>query len=113
VVKFKYLEINLTNQNCIHAEIKSRLNSGNAHHNLVQNLLSSCPLSKNIKIKMHSCIILPTMGIKLGLSHWLRVFKNRVLRKILGPKRDEVTGEKRKLNMSSFLICTSHQTLSG
>jgi len=38
------------------------------------------------------------MGIKLGLSHWLRMFKNKVLRKILGSKRDEVTGDKRKLN---------------
>jgi hypothetical protein len=68
VVKFKYLEINLTNQNCIHAEIKSRLNSGNACHNLVQNLLSSCLLSKNIKIKIHSCIILPT--ILYGHKTW-------------------------------------------
>jgi hypothetical protein len=32
------------------------------------------------------------MSVKLGLSHSLRVFENRVLRKILGPKRDEVTG---------------------
>ena len=33
------------------------------------------------------------MGAKLGLSHRLRFTKNRVLRKIFGPKRDEVTGE--------------------
>jgi hypothetical protein len=33
------------------------------------------------------------MGAKLGLSHRLRFSKNRVLRKIFGPKRDEVTGE--------------------
>jgi hypothetical protein len=41
------------------------------------------------------------MGIKLGLAlteeHRLRVFGNRVLRRIFGPKRDEVTGEQRKL----------------
>jgi hypothetical protein len=42
------------------------------------------------------------MGVKLGLlilreEHRLRVFENRVLRKILGPKRDEVIGEWRKL----------------
>jgi len=30
-------------------------------------------------------------------EHWLRVFENRVLRRIFGPKRDEVTGEWRKL----------------
>jgi hypothetical protein len=43
------------------------------------------------------------MGVKLGLSHWgrnngLRVFENWVLREIFGPKRDEVTGEWRRLH---------------
>jgi hypothetical protein len=38
------------------------------------------------------------MGVKLGLLHTLRVFVNRVLRRIFGPKRDEVTGEWRKLH---------------
>jgi hypothetical protein len=42
------------------------------------------------------------MGMKRGLSlreeHRLRVFKNRVLRRIFGPKRDEVMGEWRKLH---------------
>jgi hypothetical protein len=42
------------------------------------------------------------MGVKLGLSHRGRkkdrVFENRVLRRILGPKRDEATGEWRRLH---------------
>jgi len=38
------------------------------------------------------------MGVKLGGSHWLRVFENRVLRRIFGPKRDELTGEWRILH---------------
>jgi hypothetical protein len=42
VAKFKYLGMMLTNQNGIHDEIKSRLNSGNACYHSVQNLLSSC-----------------------------------------------------------------------
>jgi hypothetical protein len=43
----------LTNQNDIHDEIKSRLNSGNACYCLVHNILSSCLISKNLKIKIY------------------------------------------------------------
>jgi hypothetical protein len=71
----------------------------------VQNLLSSHLLSKNIKIRIYKTIILPVvcMGVKLGLltlrgEHRLRVFENTVLRRIFEPKRDEVTGEWRKLH---------------
>jgi hypothetical protein len=38
------------------------------------------------------------MGAKLGQEHRLRVFENRVLRRIFGPKRDEVTGGWRELH---------------
>jgi len=95
----------LTNQNSIQEEIKSRLKSGNACYLSVQNLLSSSLLSTNLKIKIYRTIILPV--VFYGRETWsltmreertrLRVFENRVLR-ILGPKRDEVTGEGRKLH---------------
>jgi hypothetical protein len=40
-------------------------------------------------------------------EHRLRVFKNRVLRRIFGPKRDEVTGEWRKLHNDELHILYS------
>jgi hypothetical protein len=60
----------LTNQNCIHEENKSRLNSGNACYLSFQSVLSSRLLSRNVKIKIYKTIILPVfyMGVKLGLS---------------------------------------------
>ena len=71
----------------------------------MQNLLSSSLLSKNLKIKIYRKIILPvvlygreTWSLPLREERRLRVFENRVLRRIFGPKRDEVTGERRKLH---------------
>jgi hypothetical protein len=85
-------------------EIKRRFNSGNAWYHSVQNLLSS-RLSKNLKIRIYKTIILPvvlygceTWSLSLREEYRLRVFENRVLRKIFGPKRDEVTWELRKLH---------------
>ena len=58
--EFKYLGT-LTNQNSIQEEIKSRLKLGNAYYYLVQNLLSSSLLSKNLKIKIYRTIVLPVV----------------------------------------------------
>jgi UDP-galactopyranose mutase len=71
VEEFKYLGTNLTNQNSIQEEIKSRLKSGNACCYSVQNLWSSSLLSKKLKIKVYRTIILPVFctGVKHGRSH--------------------------------------------
>jgi hypothetical protein len=78
---------------------KRRLNSGNACYHSVQNLSSSRLLSKNVKIRIYKTIILPlilygceTWSVTVREEHKLRVFENRVLRRIFGPKRDGVTG---------------------
>jgi hypothetical protein len=52
VAQFKYLGTTVTNQNLTLEEIKSRVNSGNACYNSVQNLLSSHLLSKNAKVRI-------------------------------------------------------------
>jgi len=44
-------------------------------------------------------------------DHRLRVFENRVLRRIIWPKRDEVTRDWRKLHDVELMICTPHQIL--
>jgi hypothetical protein len=105
VAKFKYLGATLMDQKCSHEEIRSRLNLGNARYHAVQNLLSSRLLSRNVKIKVYKTIILPvvlyvceTLSLTLREEHRLRVFENSVLRRIFGPKRDEVTGGWRKLH---------------
>jgi hypothetical protein len=105
VEEFKYLGTTQTNQNSIQEEIKSRLKLRNACYYSVQNLLSSSLLSKTLNIKIYRTIILPvalygceTWSLTLREERRLRVFQNRVLRTVVGPKRDEVTGEWKKLH---------------
>jgi len=99
------LGTNLTNQNYIQEEIKSKLKSGNVCYHSVQNILSSGLLSENINIKIYKIIILPvvlygceTWSLTLREDRRLSVFENRVLRNIFGPKWGKVTGEWRKLH---------------
>jgi hypothetical protein len=74
------------------------------------------PFSKTfcLKIRIYKTIILPvvlygckTWSLTLREEHRLRVFENRALRRIFGPKRDEVTGENGI--MRSFVSCTLRQ----
>jgi hypothetical protein len=68
VAKFTSLGTTLTNQDDIHDEIKSRLNSRNACYHSVQNLLSSRLISKNLKIKIYKTVILPV--VLYGCETW-------------------------------------------
>ena len=71
----------------------------------MQKLLSSCLLSKNLKIEINRTIILSvvvcgfeTWSLTLREERRLWVFESRVLRRIFGPKRDEVTWQCGKLH---------------
>ena len=86
----------------------------------MRNLLSSRLLLKNLKIKIYRTIILPV--VLYGCEAWslilreerkLGVFENRVLRIIFGSRRDEVTGEWRRLHNEKLMICTPHPILCG
>jgi hypothetical protein len=92
VSQFKYLGTTVTNQNFIQEKIKRRLSSGNACYHSVQDLLSFRLLSKNLKIRIPKNIIsvvvlyvCATWSLTLCEEHKLRVFENRVLRRISGP----------------------------
>ncbi|KAJ4449272.1 hypothetical protein ANN_00670 [Periplaneta americana] len=105
VEKFKYLGATVTNINDTREEIKHRINMGNDCYYSVEKLLSSSLLSKNLKVRIYKTVILPvvlygceTWALTLREEQRLRVFENKVLRKIFGAKRDEVTGEWKKLH---------------
>jgi hypothetical protein len=114
VSEFKYLRT-VTNQNLIQEEIKRRLSSGNPCYHSVQSLLFSHLLSKNIKMRIYKTIMLPvvlygceTWSLILREEHRLRVFENKELKRIYGPKRDEVTGGWRKQHNEKFRdLCSS------
>jgi hypothetical protein len=79
VAQCRYLRTTITNQNLIQAEIKKRLNN-------IQTII--------LPVVLYWC---ETCSLTLREEHRLRVFENRVLRKIFEPKRDELTGDWRKL----------------
>ena len=78
----------------------------------------SSSLSRNVKICR--TVILPFV-VLYGCETWSSILRNerrlraenRVLRRIFGPKRDEVTGSGKDYIIGSLMIRTAHQILFG
>ena len=86
-------------------DIKRRTNVGNPFYYSLEKILSSHLLSNKLKVNTYKTIILPvvlyggeTWSLALREEQRLRMFENKVLRKIFGTKRDTITGEWRKLH---------------
>jgi hypothetical protein len=94
----------------MYEENKSRLNSGNAYYHSVQKLLYSSLLSKNMIFAavIYGCEI---WSLTLREKYRLRMFENRLLRKIFGWKRDNVTGEWRELHRKKLQDMCSTQNI--
>jgi len=109
VKDFRYSGTKLTHQNCNQKEIKSSLKSWNACYHSVPNLFSSSLLSTYLNVKIYRnrslSVVLygyETWSLTLREERRLKVFENRLLRRIFRSKRDEVTGEWRKLHNEEF-----------
>jgi hypothetical protein len=68
VTKLKYSETTVINENCIQEEVASILSLGNACYHSVQNFLSSCLLSKSLRIKVYKTVIVPV--VLCGYGTW-------------------------------------------
>ena len=88
---------------------------GNACYYSLEKILSSCLLSKKLKVKTYKTIILPvllygceTWSLTLTEEHRLRMFENKVLRKMFGATKEEITGEWRMLHNAELhaLYCS-------
>ena len=95
VENFKCLGVTVTNTNDIGEDIKRRINTRNACCYSLEKILSSHLFSKKLKVNTYKTIILPvilygceTWSLTLREEHRLRMFENKVLRKIFGAERD-------------------------
>jgi hypothetical protein len=66
--------------------------------------------TKILPVVLYGC---ETWSLTLREERGMRVFENRVLRRVFGPKRDEVQGNGENYIMRSLVICTPYSILCG
>ena len=95
-----------------------KLNIGNPCYYSLEKILLSRLLSKKLKVDTYKTIILPvvlhgyeTWSLMLREEHRLRVFENKVLKKIFGAKIEEITGEWRKLHNAELHVLYSSSNI--
>ena len=93
--KSLHLEVTVTNTNDLREEIKRRISLGNESYYSLEKISQSGRLSKKLKVHAYKTIILPVVfygceawSLTLREEHRLRVFENKVLRKVFGGKSD-------------------------
>ena len=109
----------LKNQNCLHKEIKSQMNSENASYQSVQNLSSSYLSSNDVKSTIYRNMSFyvvygcETRSLTLKVKYTLRISENRLLKRIYRRKRVKVTGDWRRRHTEelNFLYSSPNTTL--
>jgi hypothetical protein len=103
VEQFKYLGSFLTEKNNVTIEIAARIQAGNRCYYGLTKILSSRTISRRMKERLYTSLIRPvvlygseTWPIRKMDEHKFMIFERKVLRKINGPVKDEITGEWRR-----------------
>jgi hypothetical protein len=103
----------LINENKVHDEIRRIIHDGNVHYP-VQKVQYSCLLSKMQKFRAYKLTVMSVVlcdvkcGLSLNKEHELHVPENKVLRKRLGYKKDELSGQFRNYIITKFMTYASH-----
>jgi hypothetical protein len=119
VVKFCLKQLCLGSTWSVHVQYTAKISAFPLVHGSLASVLRTITDTSavDIKIRKHKTTILPavlygreTWSLTLREEHRLRMFQNRVLRRIFGPKRDEVAGDGGICITRGFITCTAHQT---
>jgi hypothetical protein len=120
VTEFRYLGSFVTSDNDIDYEVAARIQSGSRCLHSLHHVFRSRVLSMHAKLRIYNAVIRPI--VTYGCDTWnltvrsqkrLLVFENKVLRRILGPKRDPLTGRLRMRSNDEVRRLTRQPLITG